>query len=169
MARLSAEQWEQARAEYEVRGASMGDIARKYGVTTGAVCQRAKKEGWIQGKTKYLVDKKVSAIKALAEFGMETKNLPYNFRHTIETVARERLQAEGLLANFDVALAAKGLELLQTVESIADFELLARSRRHLAQQKESSTTVNVNQQQAQGFLSPRDAIIEMTCDNREDE
>ena len=37
MARLKAEQWEQARAEYEVRGVSLGDIARSLKVATSSV------------------------------------------------------------------------------------------------------------------------------------
>ena len=49
MARLKAEQWEQARAEYEVRGVSLGDIARSLKVATSSVSRRAKAEGWTQG------------------------------------------------------------------------------------------------------------------------
>lgn len=50
MARLTPEQWEQARAEYEVRGVSLGDIARRFGVSQQAASKRARKEGWKQGK-----------------------------------------------------------------------------------------------------------------------
>lgn len=50
MARLTPEQWEQARAEYEVRGVSLGDIARRFGVSQQAASKRARKEGWKQGE-----------------------------------------------------------------------------------------------------------------------
>ena len=34
MARLTSEQWEQARAEYEVRGVSLGEVARRFGAVS---------------------------------------------------------------------------------------------------------------------------------------
>ena len=51
MARLTSEQWEQARAEYEVRGVSLGEVARRFGVSQQAASKRARKEGWKQGKS----------------------------------------------------------------------------------------------------------------------
>ena len=50
MARLTPEQWERARAEYEVRGVSLGDVAKRFGVATSSVSRRARAEGWMQGK-----------------------------------------------------------------------------------------------------------------------
>lgn len=170
MARLTAGQWEQARAEYEVRGISLGEVARRFGITTGAVSQRAKKEGWIQGKTKGLVDKKVNAVKMLAEYGIETKELPYSFQHTIETVAKERLQADGVLAQVDVALGRKVLDMLEKVQSPEELELVARARKHLAPQApKTETRVTVTQQQAQAIqpLSPAEALRELA--RQEDE
>lgn len=165
MPRLTQAQWEQARAEYEVRGISLGEIARRYGVTTGAVSQKARKEGWIQGKTKGLVDKKVNAVKALAEYGVETKDLPYTLRHTIETVAAERIQADGALAEFDLALALKGQELLQKAKTPEDYELIARGRKHLApQQPKNEVKVNMTQQSQTAImpLTPKQALRELS-------
>lgn len=164
MPRLTPEQWEQAKADYEVKGISLGEVARRYGVTTGAVSQKAKKDGWIQGKSKGLVDKKVNAVKALAEYGLQTKDLPYTLRHTIETVAQERLQADGALAEFDLALALKGQELLQNARTPEDYELIARGRKHLAPQlPKTETKVTVNNQQAQAIqpLSPKQVLEEL--------
>ena len=48
MARLTSEQWEQARAEYEVRGVSLGEVARRFGVSQQAASKRARKEGRLQ-------------------------------------------------------------------------------------------------------------------------
>lgn len=45
MARLTSEQWEQARAEYEVRGVSLGEVARRFGVSQQAASKRARKDG----------------------------------------------------------------------------------------------------------------------------
>lgn len=41
MGRLTQEQWEQARAEYEVRGISLGEIAKAFGVATSSVSRKA--------------------------------------------------------------------------------------------------------------------------------
>lgn len=164
MARLTAEQWEQARAEYEVRGISLREVAKVIGVDRAAVSKRAKKEGWTQGKSHMLVERKVAAIKEIMNVEAESHTLPATFQHTIETVAKERLQAEGLLASFDIALITKGIDLLNLVETPADYELIARSRKHLAPQApKESTTVNVSQRQtAIQQLTPRDALIEIT-------
>lgn len=45
MARLTDRQWEQARAEYEVRGISLGEVAKSFGVATSSVSRKAKAEG----------------------------------------------------------------------------------------------------------------------------
>ena len=64
MARLKPEQWEQARAEYEVRGVSLGDVAKSFDVATSSVSRRARAEGWVQGKMQDLAERKVAAVKA---------------------------------------------------------------------------------------------------------
>lgn len=45
MPRLSADKWEQIRAEREA-GASFGELAKRYSVSVGAIHKRAKAEGW---------------------------------------------------------------------------------------------------------------------------
>nr|DAX15486.1 MAG TPA: ECF sigma factor [Caudoviricetes sp.]DAY37208.1 MAG TPA: ECF sigma factor [Caudoviricetes sp.] len=73
MARLTPELWEAARADYEIRGMSQRDIARKYGVSAGTVGERASKEGWEQGKAEQLRADKSNAIIALAKTERETE------------------------------------------------------------------------------------------------
>lgn len=164
MSRLTAEQWEQARADYEVRGLSLGEIARRFGISQQAVSKRAQKEGWKQGKSCGLVNKKVNAIKALYEAEKESCELPTTFKTTLEEVVRERVETEFALARFDQALIRRGLELLQGVEEPAQWELLTRGRRNLHPERDrQGTTVNVSQQQAQQVrqLSPREALAEI--------
>lgn len=169
MARLTAEQWEQARANYEVRGVSLGDVAKRFGVDRAAVSRRAKKEGWVQGKSHGVVEKKVMAIKALAEADAESHALPVTFQHTVDSVVQERLQAEGLLASLDVALAAKAITLAGQATSPEEIEALSRARKNLvpAQQAPAQqTTVNVSQQAQAGACAvqppatprPQDAV-----------
>lgn len=172
MARLSPEKWEQARAEYEVRGCSLKELARKFGVSDIAVGKRARKEGWVQGKSLPLVDRKVAAIKVSAAVDAESSRLPQTFRHTIDTVVRERLQADGLLAEADCALAKRVIELAQAAETPDAVETLSRARRNLAPvlPRNGGTTVNVNQQQAQAIQtqSPKAVLEEIVEAARED-
>lgn len=152
MGRLTAAQWEQARAEYEVRGVSLGDIARQHGVATSSVSRKARAEGWMQGRLQEVVEQKVAAVKEIARIETQTQDLPLRMRHTLQSVVEERLQAEGMLASLDVALAVKGIELARVVTSAQELETLARARRHLAPHQHGnapatqSTSVIVNQQ-----------------------
>lgn len=162
MGRLSAEKWEMARAEYEVRGISLGEIARRYAVDIAAVSRRAKKEGWIQGKSQGLVERKVAAVKEIMAVKRESQGLPLTYQHTIESVAKERLQADGALAAFDLALIRKGMALLEEVADPSDFELLARSRKHLAPQTpKNEVKVSMTQQAAIAPLTPKQALQEL--------
>lgn len=165
MARLTAEQWEQARAEYEVRGVSLGDIAKRFAVATSSVSRKARAEGWAQGKMQDLAERKIAAVKALAEVETQTQNLPLRFRHTLQSVVQERLQAEGMLASFDAALMTRGLEILKKAENPEQWETMTRGRRNLSPRQsrtEPGTTVNVTQQAMQAqALNPRDALAEI--------
>ena len=163
MARLTAEQWEKARADYEVRGISLGEVARQHGITRQAVSLRAKNENWQQGKTCGLVNKKVNAIKELTEAEAETCHLPQVYQLTIEQAVKEQLEAEGLLAALSNRIASRAIALTTDANTPEDLETLSRVKRNLMpQQAPASTTVNVAQTQAQQVMTPDqvcDALI----------
>lgn len=166
MARLKPDQWEQARAEYEVRGVSLGDVAKLFGVATSSVSRRAKAEGWTQGKMQDLADRKIAAIKEIAAVETQTQDLPLRFQHTLQSVVQERLQAEGMLASLDVALATKAIALANQATKADELEILSRARKNLAPTQQApapQTTVNVQQQAQAGVVmpSPRDALAEV--------
>ena len=73
MARLTPELWAMARADYEIRGLSVTDLAKKYGCAKSAVSMRAKADGWQAGKTEQAVTDKVNAIMQLARVEQETE------------------------------------------------------------------------------------------------
>ena len=73
MGRLTQEQWERARADYEVKGESMSAISREFGIDIAAISRKAKKEAWSQGKSQALVEKKINSIKQLAEIESESQ------------------------------------------------------------------------------------------------
>lgn len=168
MARLTPEQWEQARADYEVRGVSLGDIARRFGVATSSVSRKAKAEMWTQGKMQDLAERKIAAVKALAEVETQTQELPLRFQHTLQSVVKERLQAEGLLASLDVALASKAISLANQATSAADIETLSRARKNLApvqQLPAQQTNVTVTQQAQASAVETVAPLAPPTPDN----
>lgn len=166
MARLTAQKWDEARAEYEVRGISMREVARLFGVAESAVRKKAKNDGWIQGKSARLVDRKVAAVKALAEINEESAQLPRTLRYTVDKVAKERLQAEGLMASLDVAICSRAIEFAKVAKTPDELETLSRTRRNIApQQPREGTTVNVQQANCvQAPQSPREALAELVRD-----
>lgn len=150
MARLDSERWERARADYEVRGLSLGDIARKYAVATSSVSRRARAEGWTQGKMQGLVDRKVAAVKEMEAVETQTQELPLRYQLTLQEVVRERLETEGAALSFARAVARRGIALTLEAESPAELELLSRAARNvMPQERSGGTTVNVQQQAAQ--------------------
>lgn len=161
MARLSEDQWQAARAEYEVRGISLGDVAKKFGVNVSSVSRRAKSEGWIQGQMQELAARKVAAVKEMAAVEMQTQELPLRTRHTLQTVVQERLQAEGMLASLDIALADRAIALAMEATSPDDIETLSRARKNLAPSVHvpaPQTNVTVTQQTEAKAGAAADAV-----------
>lgn len=127
----------------------------------------------MQGKMQDLAERKVAAVKALAEVETQTQDLPLRFQHTLQSVVQERLQAEGMLASLDVALATKAIALANQATKADELETLSRARKNLAPQQSpaSQTTVNVQQQAQAGISvqSPRDALAEIVRQAEETE
>ena len=170
MARLTAQQWEQAREDYEVRGLSLGEVARRHGVSQQAVAKRAKAEGWKQGKSCALVSEKVAAIKSLAKVERESCELSTTFRETINDEVRSQLELEGIRRNFHFELYDKGRALLREVTTASEWKTLTSGARDLMPQDKSGMTVNVSQQQAQGqrqAMTPLEAMKEAVAMERE--
>jgi hypothetical protein len=132
MPRLTPQQWERARAEYEVKGVSLGDISRRYRVDIGGVSRRAKKDGWCQGKNQGLVERKARAVKEIVAVEKESQALPLTFQQALDAAVKSRLELDGLLLDFDRALIAKGLEILTKTDSPEKWETMTRGKRNLA-------------------------------------
>ena len=146
MPRLTDEQWEKVRAEYEVRGKTMLGLSKEFGIDIAAISRKAKSQTWIQGKSQTLVEKKVSVVKQLAEVEIESQTLTPLEKFTVEDVVRERLQAEGMLASFDLALMQTGVRVLNSVKDPSAWESMTRGRRNLSPERPATgVNVNVNQ------------------------
>ena len=148
MPRLSADQWERARADYEVRGLGMGEIGRRYGVTKQAVAKKIKTEGWVQGKSSHIVDRKVSAIKDFRAAELESSRLSSTLQMTVAECVQEQLQQEGILASLANAVAAKARSMVDAAASPEDLEVLSRIKKNLTPPPAPAQT-SVTVQQAQ--------------------
>ena len=130
MARLTPELWEAARADYEIRGMTQRDIAKKYGVSAGAVGTKASKDGWVQGKTEQLSKDKANAIIELAEVEREIEQkLSRTERAVLDSVVMDevafRMQND---ADFE-AVCRHVMTLLPGMDKAADVKTVAETLR----------------------------------------
>ena len=152
MPRLSNELWEKAKADYEIRGMGVRDIARQYGVSPSAVSLRVKTHNWKQSKTEHLISRKVNAIKEINDVTEQTaqQKLTLIERYAFDKEVDERLQLDGMRRSFHAKLYAKGELLLSKVDNVNDWKLLASGAKDLAPQVAAQTNVSIQQAQTQG-------------------
>lgn len=91
MARLTNEQWQSVRADYEISGLSYSELAKKHNTSKPAISRRAKKEDWTQGKVEHLVQKKVNAIREIKEVEQQAERLVPLDRLAIDNEVDKRL------------------------------------------------------------------------------
>lgn len=160
MARLSAEQWAMARADFEIRGLSVTEIARQYGCAKSAVSMRAKADGWQAGKTEQAVADKSNAIMQLARVEQETEQkLNATERAVFDAVVRDdvafRLQNDADME----AVREHAMSLLPLIEKPLDAKLLMetlRIQREARLGKAPDTAIQINNN-APVELEPRAA------------
>jgi hypothetical protein len=149
MARPTPEQRAAARVDFEVGGMSQTAIARKYGVSRGAVSQWAAAEGWQAGKTKQIQEKKVNAVMALVEAEAETKQANLN--------SLERAVLDGLIADevafrtqSDARMEATALvamRMLEAADKVSDVKMVMetlRIQREARLGKAPDTAIQIN-------------------------
>lgn len=150
MARLTPEQWQAARADYEIRGMSQREIAEKYGISAGAVGQKASKEQWkLSSETKQLVTEKANAVITLANINAQTKQkLSAVETKTFDSVVADeiafRLQSDERMQ----AVEDKVMALLPLVERPTDAKTIMetlRIHREARLGKSPDTQVNIQQ------------------------
>lgn len=141
--RLDDQQWQQAQADYEIRNSTFSEIANRFNTAVSTISRKAKTDDWERGKMQKFVEKKINAIKSLAEVKSQMQNFSQPFQHTFESVVQERLQAEGLLASLDVAILDKSILFAQQATSVDEIETLSRVRKNLSQQQQATHQTNV--------------------------
>jgi hypothetical protein len=70
-----------------------------YGVNVSNVSRKARKEGWIQGKTQHLINEKLKNLYVLAEIELQTQHLSATYKKVFNQVVEERLIAAGVVKN----------------------------------------------------------------------
>lgn len=148
MARLSAEQWMAARADFEIAGMSVTEIAQKYGCAKSAVSMKAKAQGWELNKTEQVQGKKVSAVITLAEVETETEQK----LNAVERAVFDRVVADDVAFRLQndsdmEAVREHAMRLLPMVEKPADAKALMetlRIQREARLGKSPDTAIQIN-------------------------
>ena len=148
-----------ARADFEIRGLSVSEIARQYGCAKSAVSMRAKADGWQAGKTEQAVADKSNAIMQLARVEQETEQkLNATERAVFDAVVRDdvafRLQNDADME----AVREHAMSLLPLIEKPLDAKLLMetlRIQREARLGKAPDTAIQINNNAPE--IDPRDA------------
>lgn len=155
MPRMTGEQWELVKTDFEVRGLSLNSLAEKYPVDRSAISKRAKRECWQKGKLHSLIARKMALIKELVDIAVESHDLPAAYQFTIEDVIRERLEADGWLTKLNIAIAQKCLEFVSLVKTPKQLEILSRVHRNL---RDVPIQTQPMAQPAAQYISPRETM-----------
>ena len=152
MAKLTPEQWELAKQDYEVHGLSYSELVEKYGMSKGSISKRAKDENWQQGKNEHLIQKKVSVIKELQETEQQIERLEPIVQKSIAHEVSIRLARENFFtdsammnqkySNEEVEKNKKSGE-LSIGELKAHSEITAKNKETVLG-KQPSTAIQVN-------------------------
>lgn len=144
--RLNAEQWAAIRAEHEADGATFGELADKYGVNKSNISRRAKKEGWNQAETQWLIDATVENEKQNLILRNETQHLNATTQQAVQRAVFDRLAFE-LQNNADMqAVRDKAIAMLPGTDKVSDVESVMRiikMQREAHLGKSPDTQVNI--------------------------
>ena len=160
MARLSAEQWMAARADFEIAGLSVSEIARKYNVAKSSVSDKAKAQGWEPNKTERSVSEKSNAIIALAKVNQETEQE----LNTVERAVFDRVVADDVAFRLQndadmEAVRQHVMLLLATTDKATDAKAIMetlRIQREARLGKVPDTAIQINNNSAPE-IDPREA------------
>lgn len=149
MARLTQEQWEQARADYEIGGLSQAEIVSKYGVSKSTVSERVKKEGWQEGKTELTEQVKTRAIIDLLKTEQQTELLTRTEQAVFDAKVADEV-AFRIQNDEDMDKVRKhAMSLLSGVDKVSDLKALMdllRIQREARLGKNPETAIQINNQ-----------------------
>lgn len=165
MARLTPEQKQLARTDFEVGGMSQNAIAEKYGVGKATISRLANSEGWVAGKVEHLVVEKKKAIKVLNKVEQQMEHLNPAFHIAIDKRVYRELGQEGIFLQSAIEnqyLANKELKKLfeKGDLKLSDLEAFARLTEKNDKVVNGNTPESVNIQQVGIEARPISDIFE---------
>lgn len=114
--------WEKIRAEYEV-GASQSELARRHGVSRGAIQKHIKHEGWMQdvtGAVNRLAAAKVAGVVAGCNPQKKAQALASAAEEKAEVVLRHRREWQAQQSIVERAVASQDFELAKLAKITAE-------------------------------------------------
>ena len=159
MPRLTKQEWETIKDDFEVRGRSVSEIAKSYGVQVSSISRQAKKQKWKQGQKQKLVQDQVEILRKLDAVEKQKQMLPKHTQAAIEYAVATELELAGLRTTYHAAIYRKGLRMLQDAESAAELKTLSSVARDLMPQKEPAQ-INISQAQAQAQQMTPDQVMQ---------
>ncbi|MBS9781945.1 MAG: hypothetical protein KGV56_05555 [Gammaproteobacteria bacterium] len=146
MARLTAEQWEQAKADYEIAGLTQKEIAEKYGLSKGTVSDKVRKESWKPNKTELIKERKTNAIIELAKTEHETELLNRTEQAVLDITVADEIKFR-LQNDKDMETVRDGaMKLLKSADKLSDYKTamdILRIQREARLGKQPDTQVNI--------------------------
>lgn len=147
MARLTDEQWEIVRMDYEVHGLSYSELADKHPTSKAAISRRANKEGWQQGRVEQIVQEKVNAHKALHEVEQKVERLVPLEQKSVEYEVATRLAQEQIFINSALRNQQKADEMLPFAVEMKDLNAhsqLTQRNKETVLGKQPDTAIQIN-------------------------
>ena len=127
MARLTKQQWADARADCEVRCMDNCTIAKRYNVSEAAVRKAAIREGWVFGKSSSIVEKSINVIKEMVDVSSQSSRLSTSAQAAIFDEVQFRLESDKDLQ----AIQSKAMLMLDAIDSpAAAAQLMALTVKH---------------------------------------
>lgn len=91
--------WDNIRVEYEATTVSIRKLAARFGITDGAIRQKAKKDNWSRGGgIEKHVEKKVRAVVAVQKLDAEEQKMPIVTRMAVQQKVMDRVAAINLIS-----------------------------------------------------------------------
>ncbi|MBS9779911.1 MAG: hypothetical protein KGV51_04720 [Moraxellaceae bacterium] len=147
MARLTNDQWQIVRADYEIQGLSYRELVEKHGISKATISRRANKENWLQGKVEHIVQKKVEVLTELDSISEQVEKLPPLEQQTIDKEVAERLAREKIFIDSAMRNQRKADSMLGSAEELSELnthsQITARNKETVLG-KQPQTAVQIN-------------------------
>lgn len=143
MARLSPEKWDEVKAVYCVGKRTLEDIGEEFGVSHGAISQRAKKENW-QRLDGIVIDDAIESRAKLTKLTETNGLVSLRVNSEIDRHATDKVKAD----NIGMLLLDRAAELARDCYDAGELQKLSATHKNIYDGRfkttvDSATQVNV--------------------------